>query len=206
MPGRWDRAVADHRATTRMRIIGAAMALMTEDGLAGATMTAIAERAGVSRPTLYKHFPDVDHIMAAVVDEEFAAFRARVDAELDPGWPAVCKLETLVRLHVQQYASEPQRMGDGSFEAGMSPVVRDAVARQLVDHHVRIVTILRDGMAEGSFRSDLDADLHAELLQHVLGGLRHTVHRTDRDLAGLAEDVSALFLHGLTGPVGDGSV
>ncbi len=199
MTASWDRTVADHRASTRSRIIAAAMAHMLEHGMAGASMTAIAESAEVSRPTLYKHFPDVDHIMAAVVEEEFAAFRARVDIELAPDWPAIRKLEALIRLHVQQYGSEPDRLGEGSFEAGISPVVREAVQRQLADHHARIVAILQDGIADGSFRDDLDPDLHAELLQHVLGGLRHTVHRTDRNLEALADDVSALLLRGLGG-------
>jgi len=199
MSGSWDRTVADHRATTRGRIIAAAMALMTEHGMAGTTMTAIADRAGVSRPTLYKHFPDVDHIMAAVVEEEFAAFRSRVDAGLDPAWPAVRKLDFLVRLHIEQYASEPARMGEGSLEAGMSPVVRNAVQRELADHHARIVAILRDGMADGSFRGDLDPNVQAELLQHVLGGLRHTVHGAAGDLEVLTAEVSALLLHGLAG-------
>lgn len=199
MTASWERTVADHRASTRARIIAAAMDLMLEHGMAGASMTAIAERAEVSRPTLYKHFPDVDHIMAGLVEEEFAAFRARVDTELAADWPAVRKLEALIRLHVQQYGSEPDRLGEGSFEAGISPVVREAVQRQLADHHARIVTILQDGIADGSFRSDLDPDLHAELLQHVLGGLRHTVHRNHHDLEALADDVSGLLLRGLSG-------
>ncbi len=199
MTASWERTVADHRASTRARIIAAAMDLMLEHGMAGASMTAIAERAEVSRPTLYKHFPDVDHIMAGLVEQEFAAFRARVDTELAADWPAVRKLEALIRLHVQQYGSEPDRLGEGSFEAGISPVVRAAVQRQLADHHARIVTILQDGIADGSFRSDLDPDLHAELLQHVLGGLRHTVHRNDHDLEALADDVSGLLLRGLSG-------
>lgn len=200
MSATWERTIADHRATTRHRIIEGGMASLREQGLTGTTMTAIAERAGISRPTLYKHFPDVDHIMAAIVTEQFAHLRARLDAELEADWPAIRKVEYLVRLHVRAYASEPDRMGQGSLEAGMSPVVHDAVRRELADHHALIVTILREGEADGSFRSDIDLDLHAEVFQHVLGGLRHTVHRTDRDLDVLADEVSRLLRHGLQGP------
>lgn len=200
MSASWERTVADHRETTRRRIIEAATASLREEGLTGTSMTAVAERAGISRPTLYKHFPDVDHIMAALVTEGFAAFRTRLEAETSADWPAVRRLAHLVHLHVQQYASETDRLGEGSMEAGMSPVVHDAVRRELVDHHARVVSILRDGMADGSFRDDLDPELHAELLQHLLGGLRRTVHRGDRDLDALAAEVSGLLLRGLQGP------
>lgn len=192
--------MAHHRATTRHRIIDGGMASLREDGLTGTTMTAIAERAGISRPTLYKHFPDVDHIMAALVTEQFADLRARLDAEIEADWPAIRKVEQLVRLHVQAYASEPDRTGHGSLEAGISPVVHEAVRRELADHHARIVAILREGRADGSVRRDLDLDLHAELIQHVLGGLRHTVHRTGGDLEVLVGEVGQLLRHGLQGP------
>lgn len=200
MSASWERTVADHREATRRRIIDAATASLREEGLAGTSMTAIAERAGISRPTLYKHFPDVDHIMAALVTEGFAAFRTRLDTEVETDWPAVRRLTHLVRLHIEQYASETDRLGEGSMEAGMSPVVHDAVRQELVDHHLRVVAILREGMADGSFRDDLDPELHAELLQHLLGGLRRTVHRGDRDLEHLADEVSALVLGGLQDP------
>jgi len=56
---------ADSQQATRQRIEAAAIALHEEVGGAAATITAIAERAGVSRLTVYRHFPDERSLLLA---------------------------------------------------------------------------------------------------------------------------------------------
>jgi AcrR family transcriptional regulator len=52
------RARAAQEEATRRRVIDAAMALHGTVGPARTTVSAIAERAGVRRATVYRHFPD----------------------------------------------------------------------------------------------------------------------------------------------------
>jgi AcrR family transcriptional regulator len=52
------RARAAQEQATRLRIIEAALALHGTIGPARTTISAIAERAGVRRATVYRHFPD----------------------------------------------------------------------------------------------------------------------------------------------------
>src|SRR5215218_9654796 len=52
------RARATKEQATRLRIIEAAIALHGTVGPARTTISAIAERAGVRRATVYRHFPD----------------------------------------------------------------------------------------------------------------------------------------------------
>lgn len=52
------RARAERQARTRQRIVEAALALHGSVGPARTTISAIAERAGVQRLTVYAHFPD----------------------------------------------------------------------------------------------------------------------------------------------------
>jgi AcrR family transcriptional regulator len=49
---------AESRDETRARIVDAAIALHAEIGPRATTISAIAERAGVQRLTVYRHFPD----------------------------------------------------------------------------------------------------------------------------------------------------
>ncbi len=49
---------AERKAETRRRIVEATVALHTSDGPARTTISAIADRAGVERHTVYAHFPD----------------------------------------------------------------------------------------------------------------------------------------------------
>jgi AcrR family transcriptional regulator len=59
------RARADAMDRTRARITKAAMELHGSIGPAATTMSAVAERAGVTRATLYRHFPNEDALFKA---------------------------------------------------------------------------------------------------------------------------------------------
>lgn len=56
---------AEQQAQTRSRIVDAAMALHEEVGPKATTISAIAERAGVERLTVYRHFPDDSSLFRA---------------------------------------------------------------------------------------------------------------------------------------------
>jgi len=56
---------AQQQAETRRRIVEAVVALHEEVGPARTTVVEIADRAQVSRPTVYTHFPDERLLMTA---------------------------------------------------------------------------------------------------------------------------------------------
>ena len=56
---------AEDEQRTRARIVDAAEALHAEVGPARATISAIAERADVTRATVYRHFPDDESLFLA---------------------------------------------------------------------------------------------------------------------------------------------
>jgi len=56
---------AEQEEATRARIAAVTAALHEEIGPARTTIKAIAERAGVTRPTVYKHFPDEVSLFSA---------------------------------------------------------------------------------------------------------------------------------------------
>src|SRR6478735_1171086 len=71
---------AEQESETRRRIVDAVFALHGEIGPARTTISAIAERAGVERLTVYRHFADEGEI--------FAACNAHFLAETPPPHPA----------------------------------------------------------------------------------------------------------------------
>ena len=74
------RQRAERQAETRQRIVKAVVALHREVGPARTTISAIAERAGVERLTVYRHFADDSAI--------FAACSAHFHAEVLPPDPS----------------------------------------------------------------------------------------------------------------------
>jgi len=59
------RRRAENQAETRLRIVEAAVALHEALGPARTTIRAVAERADVGRPTVYRHFPDERSLFSA---------------------------------------------------------------------------------------------------------------------------------------------
>src|ERR671918_1488305 len=56
---------AERQEETRQRIIESAVSLHLERGPAQTSINAIAERAGVNRVTIYRHFPDARTLLEA---------------------------------------------------------------------------------------------------------------------------------------------
>jgi AcrR family transcriptional regulator len=79
---------AEDEQRTRTRIVDAAEALHAELGPAGTTISAIAERAGVTRATVYRHFPDDESLFLACSGQWLSRQRLpdpdRWDAHDDP--------------------------------------------------------------------------------------------------------------------------
>ncbi len=64
---------AEHQEETRRRIVEATVELHESVGLAYTTISAIAERAGVERATVYRHFPDERSLFTACTSHYLAA-------------------------------------------------------------------------------------------------------------------------------------
>ncbi len=65
------------KAQTRELIVGALLAALAEGELEKATHEALAKRVGVSRQTVYRHFPDRQALMAALWEHLNPRFTAR---------------------------------------------------------------------------------------------------------------------------------
>jgi AcrR family transcriptional regulator len=90
----------DRAAELRARILDAAAACLLEEGLDARLHAVIAQRAGVSRPTVYKYVGDQDAVLAALLDREYERFVADVFPRLRLGADLVGDLVDGVTLIV----------------------------------------------------------------------------------------------------------
>ena len=67
----------------REAILDAALAAFVRRGVGGATMGGVAAAAGASKTTLYRAFPDIDRLFAAVLAREVERRRGAIAAALD---------------------------------------------------------------------------------------------------------------------------
>ncbi len=116
---------AKRQEETRQRIIDAAIALHSSIGPNATTVTELAERAGVSRVTVYRHFPDEDTLAQACSGKYFASHPfpdlgtwATID---DPGARLRAALEETYRHHRATEAMMTRVLEDARDNPVMAP-------------------------------------------------------------------------------------
>ena len=77
--------MADHKQTSREKILAAASELARDTGPGHLSLDAVASRAGVSKGGLLYNFPTKAKLMQALVEEHIDKFEADLDAAANPG-------------------------------------------------------------------------------------------------------------------------
>ena len=145
------------RAVTEQRIIEALAALIDEEHPLEISMAAVAKRAGVSEPTLYRHFPTKRDLFAALAGYQFRVVVAGLaPASVDDLADAVrtvfqrsADMENVVRWTLA--GTDPQRVPRPNVEARLA-MLRAALGDQAdrdddTAHLLRTVLLLTSPMA-----------------------------------------------------------
>jgi len=104
MPKISEPTVAEHRAARRAALLDAAAALLTEDPGRTPGLGAVAERAGLSRPSAYHYFASVDDLFAALIEETFPRWESRVGGALAGARTPAERVRVFVRENLRLVA------------------------------------------------------------------------------------------------------
>jgi len=155
---------AERQEETRRRIVEAAVALHESVGGAGATISAIAERAGVERLTVYRHFPD-DRSLATACTQHYWAQNPPPDPA---AWQAIADPETRLRTGlaaIYAYHRRTERMSLRTVQdAPNHPVLREVLAPQFA-----YWSGVRDVLAEPWASSGREQRLVHAAVGHAIG-------------------------------------
>jgi AcrR family transcriptional regulator len=155
----------DQGAQPQERIAEAALKLISEQGLSGVTMSAVAREARVARQTLYNYYPDVESIVTAVIEQHERLGFDQVRRLLDGHEGAAAKLEQLIRHSVTMGAHGHAL---ASLESSLSPGAQEELRTHRNRTKKMVKEILKEGVAEGVFRQDLDPELDAASIREIL--------------------------------------
>ncbi|WP_158850625.1 TetR/AcrR family transcriptional regulator [Saccharothrix deserti] len=174
---------ADARRS-RAAILDAAVRLLDTNPETG--VEAIATAAGVTRQTVYAHFPSREHLLAAVVDQVTAEAVAAMDAaDLDTG-PAA---DALLRL-----------LEAGRRTSGRYPVLLRKIASLPVDpkadqeRHAPVTDRLKRVIRRGQETGEFDARLSIDWLVAVTVKLGHAASE-EADAGRMSDEEAAQALH-----------
>jgi AcrR family transcriptional regulator len=122
------------RQARRKQLLGAAQEVFVAQGYHAAAMDDIAERAGVSKPVLYQHFPGKLELYLALLEEHAAELTRRVEAAL----ASTTDNQKRVAASVGAYFDFVDGDGEGFrlvFESDLrnDPAVRERVERMTAD-------------------------------------------------------------------------
>jgi AcrR family transcriptional regulator len=159
------RRRAEQVDQTRQRITEATVRLHTTVGPAHTSIAAVADEAGVTRLTVYRHFADLDALFEAC-RTHWAARNPRPDAG---AWPAIPDLQERARRAFGELYGWYRDHADELY-----PIYRDAAAMPLSAQEATEAgnRMLADALIAGHGGSDTDPDGDGRLLPAVA---RHLV-------------------------------
>jgi AcrR family transcriptional regulator len=149
-------------------ILDAAVGLMNDRGFAAMTMEELAEKAGISKPTLYQHFPSKEEIAVQAVVRSTRRARDFIEA-LDKSLPGIIRLEqALRRIYREKYVH--RRVGLGAARDALIPILRAhpeyrAAYKQLASDLIAMFTA---GQDEGDIRRDLTPRIAVQMAFSLL--------------------------------------
>lgn len=175
---------AERTATSRARILDAAVACLVESGYQGATTLRIQARAGVSRGRLLHHFPSRDQLLVAA-SGHLTTQRLQRNGErlygLAEGLPAGERLDRAIELMWETF-SEP--IFWAAVELWTAARTNPGLRAVLLPQEQEVGAVIRAGMAR-YYGPELVAHPHYEgvrdLVLTSMRGVGMSYTLTDRD-------------------------
>src|SRR5258707_1938773 len=112
------------RVDRRDALLTAAAAILTDESVEAVTMEAVAERAGVSRPLVYKHFANRGELLAAVYQREAAVLHDELATTVRQATTVTDMFRTLIRGALKAQADRGTALAALRAAAGWNPALR----------------------------------------------------------------------------------
>jgi AcrR family transcriptional regulator len=185
--------------TRRAEILERAAEVFNELGYRGASVEELARRVGLRKGSLYHHVRSKEQVLGEVLLRGMELLRGGLPGADDARLAPAEKVRAAVRFHLEWMAAEPHVTGVFLREARNLPArLRPRLQAQVRDFERRWVALLREGIAAGAFRPDVDP----KLTVYLILGLINSVHRWYRPdgrlgMKRIAEACADLVLDGL---------
>jgi AcrR family transcriptional regulator len=155
------------------RILATAQRQLFTYGYNALTMDDLAHELGISKKTLYLHFPGKDAIIGLIIDGIGRSIRAEMDAVLnDAKLNFAQKLRGIVDVVAPRLAQvSPAMLRELQRYAPRIHQKIDEVRQKNIPYVFG--RLFRSGIAEGAVRADLDPEFAAQFWLQAMRGLTH---------------------------------
>lgn len=171
-----------------------ALAILAETGRTDFTVLEVVERSKTSLRSFYQHFSTKDELLLALIDKIMSE-STRVWREDTSGLAPVAALHELIfRMCRPAETSKQDKVNRGLtyYNDHLAEALPREYARVLSPVHELIKDIINRGIADGSFRKDIEVDATAALImQTALGAMRLQV--LGAELSGVPVDADHIY-------------
>ncbi len=151
----------------RRQILDAAVRVFARRGFHTSRVGDIAEEAGVAHGLLYHYFSSKDEVLQTVFRENWSELLQRFEQVDASDEPADEKLRGIVKILLRTWRNDPDLVTVMVREVGRSAQLATQV--EVIGQGFAVIErVIREGQAEGVFRSGLDPRLASWV---VYGGL-----------------------------------
>lgn len=156
-------------AERREQLMDAALEVVLDEGYGGVSIEAVARRAGVTRPVVYDHFPNLGRLLHAVIEREERISLEQLEQVVpeDPGErDPIEVLADGVRRFLEAVASRPATWRIILLPLEGTPkVVRDHVETNRARTEERIAKLVKWALERPALPDDLDVELTARAIR-----------------------------------------
>jgi len=184
----------------RQQIIEAATKNFARNGYYNSTISDIAKEAGVAHGTVYLYFKSKEELLISVFDEQMADVVNYVRSEIEKEEGALQKLHRMVSIQMQLIETNRDLTELLLVEFRQSTkFFEDASIDRVVDYIELIGSVLREGIAEGVIREEINVSTAATMLFCSIEGIitRWILEDSQYSLEKTANDVMQIFLNGI---------
>jgi AcrR family transcriptional regulator len=165
-----EAAPAPAVAARRQRVLDAAGRCFARNGFARTRIEDVAAEARVSRALVHHHFGSKEALARQVQEHMLEEWSAAVEQAVAGARTAGDALAAWLRVNLTDLRRRPLLhaiLADAAILASFE----DSARRSMQEWRERLVALLRDGVARGEFRPDLDVESTAEVLRAMQVGM-----------------------------------
>jgi AcrR family transcriptional regulator len=162
-------------ADTRERLIAGTLDSLRRNGKEGTTVAAIARASGLSRPTLYAHFGQLDDLIHEAIEQATLALADRISAEIGRTSSAASAIIEFIVLARREFRADP--VTAMVIEISTAPTRQEGGTIS-----PRMMRLARDLLGSSTTRHgtiDIDNDMVEAVVRTLLSVLTYTSENTD---------------------------
>jgi len=163
------RPAKERRAITVETVVK----LAAEQNPSNITTSAIAERMGLTQGALFRHFPNKDAIIQAVMEWVSGRLLSKVDKAMKTAQSPLAALEAMFNAHMEFVIVHPgvPRMLFGELQNAEETVPKRIVQTLLRQYGERLHRLIEEGKSCGELDADLDTEASSILFIGTIQGL-----------------------------------